>query len=41
MYNNLLCIPCDNSIMEVKAIENPSVRNPKIYLVSVYRKKYS
>lgn len=39
MYNNLLCIPCDNSIMEVKAIENPSVRNPKIYLVSVYRKK--
>lgn len=39
MYNNLLCTPCDNFNMEVKTIKNLDVRNPKIYLISVYRKK--
>ena len=39
MYNNLLCNPCDNSNLEVKTIKNLDVRNPKIYLISVYRKK--
>lgn len=39
MYNNLLCNPCDNTNMEIKTIKNLDVRNPKIYLISVYRKK--
>ena len=39
MYNNLLCNPCDKSNLEVKTIKNLDVRNPKIYLISVYRKK--
>jgi len=39
MYTDLLCTPCNNSDMEVKTIRNPDVRNPKIYLISVYRKK--
>lgn len=39
MYNNLLCSPCHNSNLEVKEIKNPNVRNPKIYLISVYCKK--
>lgn len=39
MYTDLLCTPCDNTNMEVKTIKNLDVRNPKIYLISVYRKK--
>ena len=39
MYNNLLCTPCNNSHLEVKAMKESNFRNPKIYLVSVYRKK--
>ena len=39
MYNNLLCTPCDNSNLEVQPMKDSYVRNPKIYLISIYRKK--
>jgi len=39
MYNNLLCTPCDNSNLEVQPMKDSNVRNPKIYLISIYRKK--
>jgi hypothetical protein len=39
MYNNLLCTPCDNSNLEVKKMKDSNIRSPKIYLISVYRKK--
>jgi hypothetical protein len=39
MYNNLLCTPCDNSNLEVEPMKDSNVRNPKIYLISIYRKK--
>ena len=39
MYNNLLCSPCDNSNLEVQPMKDSNVRNPKIYLISIYRKK--
>jgi hypothetical protein len=39
MYNNLLCTPCDNSNLEVQPMKDSNIRNPKIYLISVYRKK--
>ena len=39
MYNNLLCTPCDNSNLEIQPMKDSNVRNPKIYLISIYRKK--
>jgi len=39
MYNNLLCSPCDNSNLEVQPMKDSNVRNPKIYLISIHRKK--
>lgn len=39
MYNNLLCTPCDNSNLEVQPMKDSNVINPKIYLISIYRKK--
>lgn len=39
MYNNLLCTPCDNSNLEVQPMKDSNVRNPKIYLISIHRKK--